>query len=293
MPYRTPAATVDATPRAAGVAAEQAEAEGKARAKPYVEAEYRTVPRRREPRGHLDGRAAPPPVRGLRPCHPNLRAHRRGDRLQDRRSAIRPARARVHEAPLGLLLAHRDLRSSSDVHAHHSVSEVHELPDERVLPHLSPVRPALLFRGLLPLHLLLRLGEVPSAGSPWSGARPQRRGHGDHVHRQCLAHVHDVAARGLGARGRSSPSRTPSTTTPGCRSTSIESSRTSRSADRSRPPTRPSSSSRRTPTRSARTTTGWVTSGTSSRSAPSSRFPSPATGWRRRSTPTRRRSGSR
>ena len=50
------------------------------------------------------------------------------------------------------------------VHAHHSVSEVHELPDERVLSHLLPVRPALLRRSLLPLHLLLRLGQVPSAG---------------------------------------------------------------------------------------------------------------------------------
>ena len=86
-------------------------------------------------------------------------------------------------------------------------------------------------------------------------------------------------------------SRTRSTTTRGCRSTSIASSRTSRSADRSPPPTRPSSFSRRQPTRSARTTTGWGTSGTSSPSAPSSRCPSPATGSRRRSTPTRRRSG--
>ncbi len=123
------------------------------------------------------------------------------DRLQDRGSAIRPARARVHEAPLRLLLAHRDLRRVPDVHAHHSVSEVHELPDERVLAHLSPVRPAVLRRGLLPLRLLLRLGEVPPPGASWSGARPQRRGHGDHVHRQCLAHVHDVTARSLGNGG--------------------------------------------------------------------------------------------
>ena len=50
---------------------------------------------------------------------------------------------------------------------------------------------------------------------------------------------------------------------------------------------------RRPATRSARTTTGWVTSATSSRSAPSCRCPSPATGWRRRFTRTRRRSGSR
>mgnify|MGYP003694000521 CR=1 FL=1 len=34
-----------------------------------------------------------------------------------------------------------------------------ELPDERVLPDVPPVRPALLRRSLLPLHLLLRLGK--------------------------------------------------------------------------------------------------------------------------------------
>ena len=147
-------------------------------AKPYAEAEYRDLSGRREPRRHLGGRAAPPAVRGVRPCRPNLRVHHRGDRLQDRRPAIRPARARVHEAALRLLLAHRDLRRVPDVHAHRAVSEVHELPDERVLPDLSPVRAALLLRGLLPLHLLLRLGEVPSPGASRSGARPQPRGHG-------------------------------------------------------------------------------------------------------------------
>jgi cytochrome bd ubiquinol oxidase subunit I len=43
-PYRAPAAAADATPRAEGLAAEKAEAETKARAKPYVEAEYRRFP---------------------------------------------------------------------------------------------------------------------------------------------------------------------------------------------------------------------------------------------------------
>ncbi len=43
-PYRAPSAAVDATPRAQGLAAERADAESKARAKPYAEAEYRTFP---------------------------------------------------------------------------------------------------------------------------------------------------------------------------------------------------------------------------------------------------------
>ncbi len=43
-PYRAPAASADSTPRAEGVAAEQAAAESKARATPYTEAEYRTFP---------------------------------------------------------------------------------------------------------------------------------------------------------------------------------------------------------------------------------------------------------
>jgi cytochrome d ubiquinol oxidase subunit I len=42
--YRAPAATADTTPRAEGVAAEQAAAETKAKATPYAEAEYRTFP---------------------------------------------------------------------------------------------------------------------------------------------------------------------------------------------------------------------------------------------------------
>jgi cytochrome bd-type quinol oxidase subunit 1 len=43
-PYRAPATAVDPTPRAEGLAAERAEADRQARAKPYEEAEYRTVP---------------------------------------------------------------------------------------------------------------------------------------------------------------------------------------------------------------------------------------------------------
>ena len=43
-PYRAPAAAADPTPRAQGVAAELADAESKAKAKPYVEAEYRKFP---------------------------------------------------------------------------------------------------------------------------------------------------------------------------------------------------------------------------------------------------------
>jgi cytochrome bd ubiquinol oxidase subunit I len=44
QPYRPPAAAVDATPRAQGLADEQAEAQRQARAKPYEEAEYRRFP---------------------------------------------------------------------------------------------------------------------------------------------------------------------------------------------------------------------------------------------------------
>ena len=43
-PYRAPAAIVDPTPRAAGLADERAAAEAAAKAKPYVEAEYRRFP---------------------------------------------------------------------------------------------------------------------------------------------------------------------------------------------------------------------------------------------------------
>src|SRR5687767_11616057 len=43
-PYRAPAAVVDPTPRAEGLEAERAATEAAARAKPYVEVEYRRVP---------------------------------------------------------------------------------------------------------------------------------------------------------------------------------------------------------------------------------------------------------
>jgi cytochrome d ubiquinol oxidase subunit I len=44
QPYGAPSAAVDPTPRAEGVAADKADAEKKAQASPYVEAEYRRVP---------------------------------------------------------------------------------------------------------------------------------------------------------------------------------------------------------------------------------------------------------
>ena len=69
-------------------------------------------------------------------------------------------------------------------------------------PTFLPYVAALLLRGLLPLHLLLRLGEVPPAGAPRPRPRPERRRHGDHVHRQLLADVHDVAARASRQTGR-------------------------------------------------------------------------------------------
>ena len=53
------------------------------------------VPRRRQPRRDLGGGAAAPAVRGVRAGGADLRVHHRGDRLQDRRPALRPARARV------------------------------------------------------------------------------------------------------------------------------------------------------------------------------------------------------
>ena len=43
-PYRAPVAAVDPTPRGEGLAAERADAEAKARAKPYEEVEYRRFP---------------------------------------------------------------------------------------------------------------------------------------------------------------------------------------------------------------------------------------------------------
>ena len=292
-PYRAPAATVDPTPRADGRGRRGGRRGQAGRGEALRGGRVPKIPRRRQPRGHLGGRAAAPAVRGVRPGRPHLRVDHRGDRLQDGRQAIRPARARVREAALRVLLAHRDLRRCADVHAHHPVSEVHELPDERVLSDVPAVRPALLRGSLLPLHLLLRLGQVPSPRASWSGARPQPRRHGDHGDRQCLADVHDVAEGGLEQGGAHLPhGRDLQLHLDADQRPSRHRERRLRRIGRRRLRGLQVPAGGQ-PTRSARTTTGWVTSGTSSRSAPSSRFPSPATGSRRRSTPTRRRSGSR
>ena len=82
-PYRAPAAAADATPRAEGVAAEKADAETKARAKPYVEAEYRTFP---------SSAAAWPSGRSRSSisCSPPSSLRFRSSRSSSRRSATRP-----------------------------------------------------------------------------------------------------------------------------------------------------------------------------------------------------------
>ena len=60
---------MDPTPRAAGTRRRKADAEAKAQAKPYEEA-HTGGSRRRQPRGHLDGRATAPAVCGVRPRRP-------------------------------------------------------------------------------------------------------------------------------------------------------------------------------------------------------------------------------
>ena len=84
-PYRAPAATVDPTPRGEGLTAEKAAAEATAKAKPYVEAEYRTFP-------VVGSRVAIWAVAQLHLLFaafvlavPIFAVHHRGDRLQDGR----------------------------------------------------------------------------------------------------------------------------------------------------------------------------------------------------------------
>ena len=197
QPYGAPSVAVDPTPRTAGLASEAAAATERLQATPYEEAEDPGVPGGGKPSGDLGGRAAAPAVRGLRSRRPDLRAHRRGHWLQDGRYAIRPARARVRETPLRVFFTHGDVRRVSDVHAHHSLSEVHELFDERVLANLPPLRTSVLRGSVLPVRLLLRLGEVPSPGASWARSRPECRRHVNHADCQCMADVHDVAQRDL------------------------------------------------------------------------------------------------
>ena len=275
-----------------GLEAERAAAEAAARAKPYVEAEYRPFP-------VVGSRVA---IWAVAQLHLLFAAfvlavpifavlieaigYKTGDQ------AIRPARLRVHEAPLGLVLAHRDLRRVPHVHAHRAVPEVHQLPDERVLADVSPVRAALLPRGLLPLRLLLRLGEVPSPGAPWSGDRLNVVGTGIMlIANAWLTFMMSPAGiSDTGAVISVSDAITNYTWMPINVHRVIANVAFGGSVAAAYAAFK---FLQRRPTRSGRITTGWDTSGTSSPSSPSSRCPSPATGSRRRSTPTRRRSGSR
>ena len=177
-PYRAPAATVDPTPRAAGLADEKAAAEATAQAKPYVEAEYRAFP-------VVGSRVA---IWAVAQLHLLFAAfvlavpifaviieaigYKTGDRRYDRLA---------HEFTK-LLSVSFSLTATFGASLTFMLIILYPKFTNYLMsvfsPTFPPVRPALLRGGLLPLHLLLRLGEVPSAGASRPGARPQRRRHG-------------------------------------------------------------------------------------------------------------------
>ena len=200
-PYRAPVAVVDPTPRAAGLDAERAAAEAAAKAKPYVEAEYRAFP-------VVGSRVA---IWAVAQLHLLFAAfvlavpifavlieaigYKTGDQRYDRLAYEFTKLLSVSfslTATFGAFLTFM-LIALYPKFTNYLMSVFS--------PTFLPVRPALLPGGLLPLHLLLRLGKVPSPRAPGSGDRPQCRGHRHHADRQCLAHVHDVAERDLGHRG--------------------------------------------------------------------------------------------
>jgi hypothetical protein len=283
-PYRAPAATVDVTPRVDGLAAERAAAEAAARAKLYVEAEYRTFP-------IVGSRVA---IWAVAQLHLLFAAfvlavplfaliievigYKTGDLRYDRLA---------HEFTK-LLSVSFSLTATFGAFLTFMLIALYPKFTNYLMSVFSPT--------FLP-YVLLFFAEaffLYAYYYGWGKFHPLvHLGLGLGLNLVGTAIMFIANAWLTFMMSPSGVSDTRSTTLRGCRSTSIESSPTSRSADRWRLPTPPSSSSRRNPTRTARTTTGWVTSGTSSPSVPSFRFPSPATGSRVRSTPTHRRWDSR
>src|SRR5262249_53607848 len=287
--YRAPVETVDATPRAEGLAAEQAEAETKAKAKPYEEAEYRTFP-------VVGSRVA---IWSVAQLHLLFAAfvlavplfafiievigYRTGDRRYDRLA---------HEFTK-LLSVSFSLTATFGAFLTFMLIILYPKFTNYLMSVFSPTfLPYVLlfffeafflytyyygwgkFHPLVHLALGLGLNIVGTAimviANAWLAFMMAPRGISDtgavlsvrdaifnytwmpiNVHR----FIANIAFGGSVAA-----------------------------------PTRRSSSSRRRPTKSGRTTTGWGTSETSSPSAPSFRSPSRATGSPRRSTPSRRRS---
>ena len=160
--YRAPATTVDQTPRAEGVAAEQAAAETKAKATPYVEAEYRTFP-------IVGSRVA---IWSVAQLHLLFAAfvlavpmfafiievigYKTGDERYDRLA---------HEFTK-LLSVSFSLTATFGAFLTFMLIILYPKFTNYLMsvfsPTFLPVRPAVLFRSVLSLHLLLRLGKVPS-----------------------------------------------------------------------------------------------------------------------------------
>ncbi len=183
-PYGAPAATADPTPRVQGLAADKEDAEKKAQATPYVEAEYRRFP-------VVGSRVA---IWVVAQLHLLFAAfvlavpifaliiegigYATGDKRYDQLA---------HEFSK-LLSVSFSLTATFGAFLTFMLIILYPKFTNYLMsvfsPTFLPVRPALFRGSLFPLHLLLRLGEVPPPRPSWSGARPQRRRHGDHVHRQ-------------------------------------------------------------------------------------------------------------
>ena len=200
-PDRAPAAVVDPTPRAEGLAAERAAAEAAAKAKPYVEAEYRRFP-------VVGSRVA---IWAVAQLHLLFAAfvlavpifavlieaigYKTGDKRYDR----------LAYEFTKLLSVSFSLTATFGAFLTFMLIALYPKFTNYLMSVFSPTfLPYVLlffleafflyayYYGWGKFHPLVHLGP---------GDRPQRRGHGHHADRQCLAHVHDVAGRDLGQWG--------------------------------------------------------------------------------------------
>jgi cytochrome bd-type quinol oxidase subunit 1 len=136
------------------------------------------------------------------------------DRLQDRRSAIRPARVRVHEAALTSF----SLTATFGACLTFMLIILYPKFTNYLMSVFSPTfLPYVLlffFEAFFLYTYYYGWGKVHPLVHIGPGARPQPRWHGHHDDRQCLGHVHDVAGGDLGPGGGALRLGRESTTTP-------------------------------------------------------------------------------
>ena len=232
------------------------------------------LPADRQPRRDLDRRRGSPDVRGVRARRADVRGRRRGDRHLRQGPALRPVVEGIHAPAADRLQRDRDLGRDLRLPALDALCALLGVSDRDLRRRrCGCTSRSVLLRVVHAVPLLLRLGplEVRPRQAGALGARhpAERVGHDRDVHRQLVAHLHDDATArhhaGDVPHEHQAVARDRQRDLDADQHPPADRQRRVRRRDRGvRTPATASSPPR--PTKSARTTTGWATSATSSRS---------------------------